>query len=130
MPETDITDYYASVSWVGMDLAEVSLSQARHVGAEPVADLEAESLIRYFDDEAQFRLTGMWRDDFGFEIAALEERGAIRCVRLVWDRFGPGPRPAAPRDSDPRIRAVPVILRASNPRRANAERGSHLTGRD
>ena len=57
------------------DLAGVSLSQARDVGAEPVAGLAAESLIQYVDDDVQFRLTGMGRDDFGFEIAALEERG-------------------------------------------------------
>jgi hypothetical protein len=75
MPETDITDYYASVSLVGMDLVEVSLSQARDVGAERVAGLAAESLIQYVDDDAQFCLTGTGRDDFGFEIAALEERG-------------------------------------------------------
>lgn len=88
-PDGGSTVHNVYVALVGTDLAEVSLGLARDEGAEPVAGLADESLIRYVDDEEQFRLTGMRRDDFGFEIAAPEEQGAIRLAQLILDRLGP-----------------------------------------
>lgn len=77
------------VALVGTGLAEVSLGLARDEGAEPVAGLADKSLIRYVGDEEQLRLTGLLRDDFGFEIAAPGEQGAIRLAQLILDRLEP-----------------------------------------
>jgi hypothetical protein len=88
-PDGGSTVHNIYVSLVGTDLAEVSLTLARDEGGEVIPGLADESLILYADDEQQFHLIGIRRGDFGFEIAAPEEQGAIRLAEAILDRLSP-----------------------------------------
>ncbi len=71
----------------GEDMAEVSLTLARDAGGTLVEGLADEAYLVHEVEEGQYRLIGVRKGDFGFEILSPDDDGAVRLAELILGRL-------------------------------------------
>ena len=86
-PDGGDTVHNIYVYLFGEDVVDVSLMLARDSGGEVVAGLGDESYLYFDEADQQYHLAGVRQGDFGFEITAPDDEGALRLAELILERL-------------------------------------------